>query len=316
MSEKQKKSTRINRKTFLKGMIAAPIAVSPVASLAAKKKEVLNPDNFYSYLYDATKCIGCKACVNSCIKVNTLPEAIKDAKKKKIGGAEYIEKWPNIAGERALTDVKNYFRETDVKGVSYVKEQCMHCLNPNCVSACPVSAMVKDKDTGIVSNLPELCIGCRYCMVACPYNVIRFEYDKTFPKIRKCTMCKDTYIKEGKGITACVEACPVGALSFGKRKQMIDVAKKRIADNPGKYFENRVYGEKDGGGTSVLMLAGVDFKKLDLPKLGDKATADDSEFIQAVYSYFIAPVVAYSALALITLKNHGKHAEHDDEEDV
>jgi Fe-S-cluster-containing dehydrogenase component len=299
-----KDKTQINRKSFLKGLLAVPVIASPLASFAKSKKELDNKDNFYSYLYDATKCIGCQACVNGCINVNTLPQALGDTSKKMT-----VKELPNLKNERALTEIQAYSK------VSYVKEQCMHCLDPACVSACPVSAMAKDNKTGVVTNLPDKCIGCRYCMVACPFNIIKFEWNKTFPKILKCSMCIDTNLKDGKGIPGCVSACPQGALTFGRRKEIIDLAKKRIKVSPYKYLNNKVYGETEGGGTSVFILAKAEsktFKSIGLPE-PDKfqhSPAEDSEFIQQVYTKGIAPITAYIAIAAVVYMNSKKH---DDE---
>ena len=302
-----KDKTQINRKSFLKGLLAVPVIASSIPSLAKTKLDLENKDNFYSYLYDATKCIGCKACVNGCIKVNTLPKAFGDESKKL---TEF--ELPNLEKSRALTEIQAYSKE------SYVKEQCMQCLHPSCVSACPVSAMEKDPKTGVVTNLKDKCIGCRYCMVACPFNIIKFEWSKTFPKILKCNVCVETNLKDGKGIPGCVSACPQGALTFGKRKEILDLAKKRIKSSPGKFLKNKVYGETEGGGTSIFILAKAEsktFKSIGLPE-PDKfqhSPAEDTEFIQQIYTKGIAPIAAFAALATAVFINSKKHDEHWEE---
>ncbi len=330
MSETRQKTAHIDRRSFLKGLLAAPIVASPLASsYAAGKGTDYSPDqakDFHSYLYDETKCIGCKACVNNCITVNSLPQALELSSEKKDKwqkSAEVVrnqvtppetkmvkEELPELSEEIALTDINT---STGVKGF-YVKEQCMHCLHPSCVSACPVSAMIKDPKTGAVYNDPDKCIGCRYCMVACPFNIIKFEWSKVFPKIRKCTLCRETNLKDGKGIPACVTACPGGALLFGKRDQVLKIAKRRVKQNPGTYLQDKVYGETEGGGTSVFVLADSSiksFKNINLPdpKTFQKSPAETTEKIQGIYTYGIAPVVVYAAFAVAAFINNKKSEE-------
>ena len=318
MQDKQKK---INRRDFLKGALASSVALTVMKSAEARIRE--EAKDYVGYLYDATNCKGCKACVNACIEVNVLPKELginikKDYTQPKSGSGNDVEcldyeeinslkkfgDAPDLDGARALTQIKAYIPE------SYVKEQCMHCLNPSCVSACPVSAMLKEEKTGIVYNDPDKCIGCRACMIACPFDAIRFEWNKTFPKIKKCEMCRDTNLKTN-GIPACVDACPNDALVFGKRENLIKEAHRRINKYPDKYI-HKVYGEKDGGGTSVLLLAGVEFEKLGLPKnLKDYSPAEDSEYVQTIYKWMLAPIVAYGAITYIVNKNKKKHEEEE-----
>jgi len=144
-----------------------------------------------------------------------------------------------------------------------------------------------------------------------PFSRIKCEWDKAFPRVVKCHMCRETNLKEN-GIPACVEACPEGALEFGKRGELLEIARKRIKDNPDDY-ENKIYGEFDGGGTSILLLASVDFAKMGLPKLGKHSPAETTETIQSMYTYMIAPVVAYGALAFLTFKNTKAHHQEEDE---
>jgi Fe-S-cluster-containing dehydrogenase component len=139
------------------------------------------------------------------------------------------------------------------------KKQCMHCQEPACASACFVKALEKT-DLGPVVYHEDRCVGCRYCMVACPFNMTKFEWDESVPAIRKCLFCYGRQVA-GKQ-PACVEACPAGALHFGKRAELLEVARSRIYKNPDQYVHH-IYGEHEVGGTSWLYLSKVPFEKLD-----------------------------------------------------
>jgi formate dehydrogenase iron-sulfur subunit len=187
-------------------------------------------------LIDITKCIGCQACVYACKEANNLPESEKDE----------VELSPT-----AYTVVKE-------KDEVYYRRLCMHCNDPTCASVCPVKAFEKTPNGPVIYHSNK-CIGCRYCIQACPFNVPTYEWKSTKPLVRKCTMCAERQ-KQGK-IPACAEACPTGATIFGDRDELIKEAHKRIKENPELYV-NHVYGEKEAGGTSVLMLSNVPFEKL------------------------------------------------------
>jgi formate dehydrogenase iron-sulfur subunit len=149
--------------------------------------------------------------------------------------------------------------QTDVG--RFARKSCMHCLEPSCVAACLVGA-IRRTDAGPVVYDPDKCIGCRYCMLACPFHVPRYEWDETKPFVKKCDMCADT-LRDG-GEPACVSACPHEALVFGPRDAMLDLARRRIQDHPGEYV-NHVWGETEFGGTSVLYVSDVDLSALDWP---------------------------------------------------
>jgi formate dehydrogenase iron-sulfur subunit len=181
----------------------------------------------YGILFDANLCIGCGACMDACKEKNQLPKS--DG--KVLSAADY-------------TVVEELGDDT------YLRRMCMHCLEPSCVSACPVGALEKTKEGPVVYNF-EKCIGCRYCMVACPFSVPRYEWESMTPRVRKCQLCSDRVCK---GLpTACAEACPTEATVSGKRTDLIALAWKRIANDPDNYAP-RVYGTEEAGGTSVLII--------------------------------------------------------------
>jgi formate dehydrogenase iron-sulfur subunit len=146
------------------------------------------------------------------------------------------------------------YRDGTTGQSSFIKKNCMHCNIPACASACPVAALEKT-EAGPVVYHEDRCIGCRYCLLACPYEVPRYEWLDRKPRVRKCSLKMD-----------CVHACPVGALKAGTRGQLIEEAHDRIHENPGRYIDH-VYGEHEAGGASYLILTHVPLEKLGLPKL-------------------------------------------------
>ncbi len=188
-------------------------------------------------LTDTTKCIGCRECVLACKKVNSLP--------------------PDLPRRWNLDDglsSRNWTSIVDRPDGRYVRKQCRHCLEPACVSSCPVGALEKTALGAVVYD-GEKCMGCRYCMMACPYGVPRYDWDQTVPYVRKCVLCYETRLREGRQ-PACTEVCPSGATVFGDREELIRMAHRRIAENPGQYVD-RVWGEHEVGGTSVLYISDI-----------------------------------------------------------
>jgi len=197
-------------------------------------------------LYDATQCIGCKQCEAACAEHNRL---------------RYDE---GVASEARQSEHK--FTVVLTKDDKFMRRLCMNCQDPACASVCPVGALRKTS-TGPVVYEASRCMGCRYCMVACPFGVPKYEWNSINPKVQKCTMCGDRVLAGLQ--TACAEVCPTGATKFGDRDQLIAEARKRIQDNPGNYVDH-IYGIEEVGGTSVLLLSGVPFEEFgyrtDLPR--------------------------------------------------
>lgn len=300
-----------SRRSFLKtiGFGGAALVAGTTGLSHASEQPPVNNEAL-GMLYDATMCVGCKACMTACKRVNGDFGSL--AYEKAPFDPDGLWDAPQDLSGSTRTLIKLY-KESD-KEWSYIKYSCMHCQKPSCVSVCPVSAMTRDKITGIVDYNKDTCIGCRYCQIGCSFNIPKFQWEKTLPQIVKCDLCKSTNLKE-KGITACAQTCPVGAISFGKRRELLDIAHARLRDNPGRYIHH-VYGEFELGGTNHLYLAKVPFHKLGLPIVPENAPAEFSEKIQhTIYKGFVAPVALYSTLCFIALKNQKRQDSHGNGED-
>lgn len=185
-------------------------------------------------LIDITKCIGCQQCAAGCKEAHHQP------------------------GDPEPTLSATAFTAVEPRGDKFVRRLCLHCEDPSCASVCPVGA-IKKTEQGAVRYDGSKCIGCRYCMIACPYSVPKYEWTKLAPYVTKCDMCAERVLAGGQ--PACVAACPTGASTFGRREDLLLEARKRIVENPGTYVD-RVYGETELGGTSVLYLTDVPFEQL------------------------------------------------------
>jgi Fe-S-cluster-containing dehydrogenase component len=223
-----------------------------------------------------------------------------------------IHQSPNDLNAHTKNIIKLY-QSPDRASYAFVKRQCMHCLDPFCVAACPFHALKKDPITGVVGWEEAKCIGCRYCQVACPYEIPKFEWDAFNAKIVKCEFCKERLAKGQE--PACTYVCPTKAVTYGRRDVLLREAHKRINDKPGKYFENRVYGEKEAGGTQVLYLAAVGFDKLGLPTLAaDEHPSRWLRWSERIQKYFILPIGIYAVILSALKKNFRQHAiEMNDE---
>jgi formate dehydrogenase iron-sulfur subunit len=195
-------------------------------------------------LFDSNWCAGCGACEEACAEQNGLP----------------VDAAPGLHADRFTTveDHDDY----------YLRRMCMHCVEPSCASACPVGALHKTEAGPVVYEY-EKCMGCRYCMVACPFSVPRYEWSSLTPRVRKCQMCPDR-IAAGKP-TACAEICPAEATMFGDREEMIALAQSRIDDDPDAYSPH-IYGLEEAGGTCVLVIGSREMMEASFdPRVPDEA---------------------------------------------
>jgi formate dehydrogenase iron-sulfur subunit len=292
----------VNRRTFLKtaaaGVGGGMLTVQ--SAQAARPRRALDTD--IAMLNDCTKCIGCRACQIRCKETHDLGRAGNDPRYD----------MPLDLNARSLTLIKMH-REDDF--FTFVKKQCLHCGDPSCVSVCPVSAFQK-RDDGVVTYNKNACIGCRYCMIACPWDAPTFEYDEALPVIQKCDFCKDARLAHGLP-PACADACPVGAIKYGKRGDLLKEAHERIRNNPDVYNDH-VYGESELGGTSVLVLAPkeVRFEDLGYKMYGDTPPFRLQENIQhGIFKYFIPPVALYAVLGFIAYATRRGDAQTNTKDD-
>jgi Fe-S-cluster-containing dehydrogenase component len=292
------------------------VATATGAGLAGTRKarawETGAPADPYGCLVDLTRCIGCRKCEQACNTVNRLPAPEASFEDP----TALDEKRRPDAG--AYTVVNRYTSgKLDNRGQpvsTFVKIQCMHCQDPACASACIVGALSK-KENGSVHYDVTKCIGCRYCMVACPFEIPAYEYhDPMTPRVMKCTFCHDRIEGENR-LPGCVEICPVEALTFGRRSTLLELARKRIADNPGNYVDY-IYGEKEAGGTSWMYLSSVPFEKLGFVDLPDTPMPRLSESIQhSLFSYLWSPIVLFGMLSGVMwgFRNKGQRTENSEE---
>ena len=326
----------ITRRNFLRNAAGGTAAVAACATLASSPAEAREnktlPDNAIGLLYDGTLCIGCKACMSGCKDANNLP--LED----NIG--EKLWDTPLELSGYTYNVIKIYqngtmeHKDKAENGFAHIKRSCLHCVDPSCVSACPVSAMTKDANTGVVGYNKDACIGCRYCVAACPFGVPQFQYDTPTPQIAKCQLCRHR-LAEGK-IPACAQQCPTGATIFGTYPELSAEIDRRKAMKPGEAalfprrtpnsgdtheraapeYVDHVYGQKDAGGTQVRYLSGVPFDQLALPVgLPERSYAADSETLQhTLYGGLILPGVALAGLVAAAWRGSKEHHDEDDQD--
>ncbi|RLA07058.1 MAG: hydrogenase 2 operon protein HybA [Gammaproteobacteria bacterium] len=332
----------MKRRDFLKTTLTTTLgstAAVGISSQSVMARGNLKPaPDAVGMLYDSTLCVGCKACVSACKKTNNMPPVQAKNKKDTADFARDLS-------SKTLNVIKVYrngnlaVKDRQINGFAFEKRSCMHCVDPGCVSVCPVTAMRHNPITGIVTYHADACIGCRNCMVGCPYNVPQFEYENPFGQIQKCQMCNQAGVEkiDKGGMTSCAEVCPTGATLFGSRKSLMAEAKKRMALKPGEVYnyprgnldkkpshhekeipiyKKHIWGEKEAGGTNVLHISSIDFDKLGMPPLKDRSSASVAETVQhTLYQYMALPAVALAGLAFTVAKNSNNDKDNDNKGD-
>jgi formate dehydrogenase iron-sulfur subunit len=258
---------KLSRRGFLRvagitGTAAAGIGASRARAYAGLERR---GEGESAMLVDTTMCAGCRGCEAACAEANALPAPPTDEQvaKSRAGGLR-------DTGPEQFTVVNKAEEPAPNGDDRFAKRQCMHCIEPACASVCMVRALDKTPSGPVVYH-GDRCLGCRYCMVACPFEVPKYQYDKVAPLVRKCTFCAGRQA-EGKK-PACAEVCPTGALTFGKRAALLELAKGRIYRNPEKYIHH-VYGEHEAGGTDWLYISDVPFEKLAMRSVRDEPYPD------------------------------------------
>lgn len=289
-----------NRRSLFKTLAAAAtLTVIPTTARAREKR--VAPSDAVGLLYDTTRCIGCKACVVACKEANGLTADVDG-----YGGGLYDA--PESLNEHTKTVIQLY-RDDPAGEYSFVKKQCMHCVDPACVGACMLGALSKGA-FGVVGYDSSKCVGCRYCEVACPFNVPTFQWSKRSSKIVKCELCRHRLV-EGKE-PACSEVCPRGAVRFGRYDDLLADARGRLASQPDRYVQ-RIYGERELGGTQVLYVSHVPFEDLGFRFDDEQSVPHTQQTVQhGVYQGFVAPLALYGILGAVMFRN--RRARKTDEE--
>ena len=225
-------------------------------------------------LFDNTKCVGCGACMAACREHNRLP------------GKDSTE-----LGANQFTVVK---QAKGKDGDINYRRLCMHCADPTCASVCPVGALHKTAAGPVVYDA-EICLGCRYCIQACPFGIPKYEWTAVAPRVRKCGFCADR-LAQGK-INACAEACQFGATVAGDRDALLKEARARLAAEPGNYIQ-KIYGEHEVGGTSVLVLSSIPFQEMGFP---DNLPSEPLPLLTFAVLSKIPPIVGAGAAVLSAL---------------
>lgn len=287
MEQDRPACSAMDRRRFLK---RSAMGVGLAAWLAGARKALAEsfagwPERF-GVLVDLVRCNGCRRCEAACNKVNELPPPPTSFEDK------------SVFERRRRTDPQTYTvvnRYPDPRRLGepvYRKVQCMHCEEPACVAACLVGAMKKTPEGAVIWD-EAVCLGCRYCINACPFSIPTFEYDSALtPRVRKCVLCYTQRIAKGE-VPACVAECPLEALAFGKRSELIKLAQDRIRDHPGKYLDH-IYGEREAGGTSWLYISGVPFAEVGLP--GELGTTAYPELTREFLSFVPLVLVVWPPL--------------------
>jgi formate dehydrogenase iron-sulfur subunit len=269
----------ISRRKFLGWIGAAGIgSAAGKSALAAGNKHFEGYPGSFGILHDITRCVGCRSCEVACNQVNDLP-----APDQPFTDLSVLNENRRTT-EKAYT-VVNKYNIPGKAGPLFGKIQCNHCLEPACASVCFVRAFRKT-ETGAVTYDPSVCVGCRYCMIACPFEIPAYEYNEPLtPRVMKCTMCYPRII-QGQ-LPGCVEACPMEALTFGKREDLIKIARERIRQYSGRYVDH-IYGETEMGGTSWLYISSVPFSQVGMRE--DLGVTPAPELTSGALS--VVPIVA------------------------
>lgn len=242
----------------------------------------------YGFLIDLSLCIDCRSCMVSCSVENNVPMDVTRIWIKETG---VVGEFPNL---------KRYTGPY----------HCMHCKDPSCVSACTVHALERNEQ-GIVTYDKDACIGCRYCMYACPFEVPKYEWDRQFPLVVKCDMCFSR-VSDGRQ-PACAATCPTDAIRFGPYEDMLAQAHARIDQHPGKYVPH-VYGEQENGGTATLYISPVPFEELGFPIAGTTSPAYSNRLVTDGTPLVAGAMLVGLTGAYLTIKHQKEEARLDAEE--
>ncbi len=308
----------ISRRRFL----AASLAGGAATTLAMSKK-ALGAGTFEGYpegmgvLVDLTRCVGCRSCEAACNKEQNLPAPAAPFDDPAVFDQTGHGGQKRRTDERAYT-VVNRYEPQGAEAPVYRKVQCNHCNEPACLTSCFVNAYTKTKEGAVIYN-SKVCVGCRNCMIACPFQIPAYSYSSAFdPVVKKCIFCYDTRLKYGKA-PACVEGCPQEVMTFGHRKELIKIAQDRIKARPGKYIDH-LYGETEVGGTGWMYLAGVPFDQVgfDTTMGKEPIISNVKDFLGTVPMVLAIWPALFTGFHLLAKKkdHHDADHSHDTQEDA
>jgi len=266
-------------------------------------------DDALGVLVDTSVCIGCRKCEWACNQAHKLSS--RESKTFEDKSVCLTRRRPTALAYTVVNAVANTAQPDKPY---YMKIQCLHCHRPACASACLVGALRKT-ESGPVTYDAGKCMGCRYCMVACPFQIPAYEYSNPLtPRVMKCTFCTDRLAQGNR--PACVDICPNEALMFGRRRDLLDIAYTRLRQFPDRYVDH-IYGETEIGGTSWLYLSAVDFSKTELPVLTSQAIPEMTETIQhGIFKHFVPPLLLYGLLGLIMISRRDPKQQKGETPDV
>lgn len=323
----------VNRRQFLK-IAATGVGAglcAPQARALQREKLPVSPDAV-GMLYDSTQCIGCKACMVACKQANDMP--VVNADQNPLWDTPLETSGDTLNVIKMYREGKGEHKDQLENGFAFMKRHCLHCVDPSCVSVCPVSAMTKDPVTGIVEHHEDRCIGCRYCVYSCPFGIPKYEYDDAFGQIQKCEFCSHLQAKDET--PACCDVCPTGASLFGRVDDLKAEAEKRLAKKPGdrhvfprgdmskgtqpphegtiSSYREHVYGLNELGGTQIMYMSAVPFDKLGLPvNVPDYSYPSITEGIQhTLYKWMIAPAILLAGLSWVVHRNTRNQRDDQD----
>ena len=307
----RQRAKRISRRGFLRGGLAGTAAVTVLKSNHAQAGHDFTgyPDAM-GVIVDLTRCIGCRSCEAACNHEQGLPAPEKPFTDFSV--FDELDHGEKRRPDEAHYTVVNRYEAEGLDHPLFRKIQCFHCNEPTCLTSCFVNAYTKTPEGAVIYN-PDVCVGCRTCMVACPFSIPAFKYSSAFhPRIMKCIFCHDTRLTKGRP-PACVDACPQEALTFGKRVDMLKVAHQRIRDNQGRYVDH-VYGEDEAGGTSWLYLSPVPFDQVGLdPDIQKEPILNNvTGFLSFVPMVLSIWPLLFAGFHLLATRKEGKEMKHEE----
>jgi formate dehydrogenase iron-sulfur subunit len=281
-----------DRRNFFRimGVAGLTLAVGKDLKAGSSKRDTTE---FHGVLYDSTRCVGCRQCENTCAEAHNLPQPTD----------ELVTGVVRKTSETQRTVVNLYATS---KGEVPIKKQCMHCNEPACAAACLTQAMHKTKEGPVIWR-GDKCMGCRYCMVSCPFDIPKFEYHSANPKIQKCDLCYDR-IMEGK-VPACVETCGANAVTYGTRRELMNEARKRILENPENYV-GQIFGENVAGGTGYLYIGPAPFNEL-----GFNTDLQESSYPALTKGFLYSVPAVFVLLPSLLLGIHESTKEKENKEE-